>query len=376
MIPNDMSRKVLYMPNTKLLNALSAIDKKISEKDIKNYSSLGIWSLAAYLGNAHGDAEPSPLLDVLGMSVSEANATMKHLIEEKPAVVSLALSSWAGKMNGYVQNIFTATGDFALNNEHAPIQDEMDNWTKVSTLGIFEAFPMDVEPFDSIFTSVVATKIKWAEQFDIEPVKESRWNVQNLLIDKEAEKSVTFFKDAENRYVAFRKADEDDSLSVIAILPLDSDSNLADVSNRYATNPHAFERFGIALAMDSPYVNQVGVSNKHETYVRIPAWEADSNFSVSSIFPEFDEVGKALLPDGSSETLQFVKAKYNALGFEAAAVTTMMLRGVSIPNKIIMQVSFDRDFHVVAVGRFEGAEIPMFSFEVTAAVEATDEEGS
>lgn len=360
------------MLNSKLDNALARINNKLSSEGISDSSAFGIWSLAAYLTNSYPNDVPAEVAELVGMSKTESLDVMRRLMATKPEVVSFALSSWAGTMTSNIEHLFGKTSEIAKNVPALPNQEEMDLWACEESFGLFPQFPVDVTQFDSIFSSVIAAKIQWAEKFTIVPNTLSHWKVDNILHANKAD--VRFFRHEENRYVVLRKSNEGDELSVFTVLPLDSEENLDKIAYSYANGDSHFESIHPDEALMDGVVSVVRKSQKNTFNVSLPAWEANSHFSVSAILPEFKEIAKNLNPAMLSETVQFVKASYNAVGFEAAAITSVLMRAmVSMPTQNTYQIDFNRNHHVIAVGQFDNEEIPLFSFAVTSAVEATED---
>ncbi|OBG23475.1 hypothetical protein A5765_18730 [Mycolicibacterium celeriflavum] len=336
-------------------------------------SYLGLWLLLARFAPAATGAHRARLAEALGVSCEEAAALAAGLLDAPHGTVAAALGAWS-------RSPATATLPVAL--DELPDQAELDRWASEHTRGLIERFPVQIYALTEL---VLATAL----------VLQPRWTAvlrtdENglLVLDGGLQ---TIVDTSAAGLVAVAKPFSEDGVDVVSVIaapdvsPTDlwqAVDEVVDMLNEGALwhggSPGGYPDDGHAWTV-------------RETIETFDSWDApgDGDYLWRSHLPRWDaSVDSALTDapgvaelvaslreavrelDGPIKCVQAATAAYDENGFEAAAVTALVMvtgEPESVERTIHrVEVTFDRPHAVVAVARggaWEG--VPLFHCWVT-----------
>jgi Serpin (serine protease inhibitor) len=338
-------------------------------------SPLGAWLVLALAAPAATGAARDELAEVLGASPEEArDAAAALLAKPHPAVASAAavwrsldvvdgLQSWLAELPSAVE-----VGGI-------PSQAEADRWAAEHTLGLIERFPLELTPdVVLVLASALATRVDWEAPFEVVPSAELRspWSDRVTQVLRSVPQHEAFIASSPVGDVAVHTARSADGLAVTSVIA-DPAVAPADV---LATAHGPLRRrslFDLQLG-DSPLWTIAESRGHGEQHTAVlPTWSAQSEHDLMR--PEFGFPAAAqalieLLPPARyrAEAKQSALARYTRTGFEAAAVTAMMIAAAAIIDgrKRTATLRFAHPYAVVARavgGEWDG--VPVFSAWVT-----------
>lgn len=353
-------------------------------------SPLGAWMLLAYVAVEH----PNPsekLIAHLGCSTAEAKEMLLILMKDKPAVLATAINAWISTENGgfgSVQNWIKAAAGVGDIEVKTPTEEELNAWAKEKSLGLIETFPLKVDPsrFVALFATMLATKIDWETPFEVTPneAMESTWKQEKFLLEPDRQgRNVSFYEDETGLYAIHEAMNADKSLSVLSVIAMDPETPEAEVmavARKAASEDIAnVSHQSLDVDTDTLRVERVKTIATHDTFVTsLPAWKTDNAYEIGTVekFAYADVANRFNDFDMIMEAVQVSVAEYNRTGFEAAALTTMMIGARSMPtmyDKYRVTLNFNHPYAVVAVtrnGTWDG--LPVFDGWISEATEVTE----
>jgi hypothetical protein len=311
-------------------------------------SPLGAWLLLALCGPAAGGTTRDELTAVLGMDIEAAAQAAAALLGEPHPAVSCATGLWhhadvdadafAGLFPAQV-----ATGDL-------PDQAALDEWARRHTLGLINQFPANITPDTAlVLASALATRVSWECPFEVVPAAalgaDSAWAGQVasvlrtpkhyghrqfvMVTERAGDVAVHLGSAREGLVVASVAAAAEVPMVDVLAAAYDIVRSPGDVTNR--------SLFDLPLG-DSPLwtvterVAQVKRQDGREEHCTavLPAWSASSEHGLGAPALGFPSAARALagligLPEYRYEAKQSAVARYSRVGFEAAAVTAMVM---------------------------------------------------
>lgn len=341
---------------TAILNFNDKFHKQLDNGD-GNYFSSGVaaWVLLAL----QGVGKPTPALEaLLGMDPQEAFNVASGLIEVAPDGFALATEFWARNVS--FANEWRTLLEGAIPVKDMPTQEEANLWTDENTLGLIKEFPVLITPEILVmFVNTIATKIDWDKEFDTTSteVMTDAWGQDVMLQDKDT--VLKFYRINERLFIAHTKTDAKRKVKVTSVI---ADSfqvgdhemlNLAEeiVAGRH--KPLTLEEFTTKYPNGSERVKFTRAEENKYTTV-IPAWDAEVTHNLNQLKGFEDAVGEFLDKDQEDlevDGVQKVVASYHKKGFEAAAVTVIMVgRAAAFTSQDFkhFRVEFSRSYSVVA----------------------------
>lgn len=359
-------------------------------------STVGAWLLLAQMLGAgwknFNEEDTLKATQVLKMPPHEAFVASSYLLNNLPTHLHSATKAWVTEQYplttpaqlGWAGELDDSDSGSSIevNAKINNLKSELDNWVKEKSLGILEQFNLEInEETLIVAANIIATKIDWDTPFDSISNTESIWESKELLRTKK-EHHIFFAEDPVHgaKYVIVNN--HQDSLYVSAVLPLNEDTpddQVLRFTESYVRRPDMISLLQNESVADSPYVTVTDIhSESDRTEAFLPAWEMSYDSPLLDV-PQFSAAVNGS-EDASTPTVlkQTVKAAYNRNGFEAAALTGMMMRASAMmPRKAKKySVLFNRNYVVVAHSKEEAwAKIPLFSIIVkpSICVEVEDE---
>jgi hypothetical protein len=354
-------------------------------------SPLGAWLLLALCAPAgEGDAARG-LRDALGCDPADAAGLASDLLASphplvpaaaaawhRPGSVTAAAARWLDGLPAHVQ-----TGPL-------PGQAQADEWARRHTLGLIERFPVGVSRSLSLLAAtVLATRVSWQKPFEVVPAAElgpgSPWagRLSEVLRTPDGHEHEQFIASAGLAGdVAVHTARAAGGLAVTSVAAAPDVAPLQVIAAAYslATALAAGDEVARRSLFDLPLGDgPAWTITERATTVRapggreqrcaavLPAWSASSEFDLADPRLGFDIVARSLAPGDPWQAIQAAVARYSRTGFEAAAVSAMMVAlGVPVRRPGLLRVAdlrFGHPYAVVAVTTDSGPwhGLPVFS---------------
>ncbi|MGI9092729.1 MAG: serpin family protein [Mycobacteriales bacterium] len=382
-------------------------------------SPLGAWLVVALAAPAADDAEREQLAEVLGADVESAAQVAAELLSEPHPLVAAAAAAWRrADVDTHALKRWLAGLPTVVETGDLPDQAALDAWAARHTEGLIEEFPVEIDP-DTVLVlaSALATRISWGEPFEIAPAAElgadSEWTqrLRQVLRTPSDARHHQFIATTERAgdVAVHAAADTERRLWVASVIAA-PDVAVADVlaaAERLAPDlleypqPGRISLFdlplgdGPAWTMTERAASTTARSGREERYTSVlPAWSAQSKHDLTrSVELGFPAAAAALakamtLGRHRHVAKQAAMARYTRVGFEAAAVTAVVMErsAASAPRPGLRRdalLRFAHPYAVVAVtadepgrrptaveSRWHG--LPVFSAWITEPDDASD----
>lgn len=318
-------------------------------------------------------ARRARLVEVLGASCEEAAALAAGLLEAPHPTIAAALGAWS-------RSPATPTLPAAL--DELPDQAGLDRWASEHTRGLIERFPLQV---DALTQLVLATAL----------VLQPRWTTElgtdenGLLVLDAGLQTIVDMSAA--GLVAVAKPFSEDGVDVVSVIaapdvsPSDVWRAVGEVVAKlnegalwHGESPGGYPADGHAWTVRETTETFSGwdapADGDYLWRSHLPRWDAsvDSALTAAPGVAELVASLREVVPglDGPTDCVQAATAAYDEHGFEAAAVTALVVVS-GVPRLVDrsihrVEVNFDRPHAVVAVARggaWEG--VPLFHCWVT-----------
>lgn len=359
-------------------------------------SPLGVWLLLALLAPHAPAGSESELEKTLGTSPADARARAVRLLGDRHPAVGLAAGMfWDSSVPGASGVARALPASVATG--RVPDQATLDEWTREHSLGLLEAFPLEVSDDTLLLlANVLATDISWTRELDIADDLDGFGVAGCLSLDE---------------YAGVLGLVETPSAGLVAVASPTSSSDLQVVSviadpsvGQSDALAGAHEAALLLAGLDSPatYVDTSGLGDGHAWTVhtaleertadqprvvweaRLPAWDLTGAHNlvdapgVALAFETMRQLTSLPEEDLVFEARQAAVAAYSATGFKAAAATVFGMIATGMPMTETVEVRrfllrFNRPHAVVATcGDSTPAwhGVPVFSAWVDRAVEA------
>jgi hypothetical protein len=347
-------------------------------------SALAAWVLVALCAPLADDEARAELAEVLGTDPTEASHFAAALLAAPhplvaagagmwmaPAVATPAMEEWRSGLPTMV-----TTGDI-------PSQATLDAWAKARTLGLIESFPIRVTPdLIVLLATALATKVSWEVPFavvDAAALAPSPWatDVRRVLRAPQRDPRHRQYIAETDRAgtVGVHLTGARGGLLVGSVIAVDPKTPAADVlavahsivtwearDPRRATSRSLFDLplgEGSIWTIAEHEVETTSRDGREEVVASVlPAWSADTTVDLAhedlGLPAAARAIKKALgLTNLTYEAKQSAVARYNAVGFEAAAVTGLavaMSRPSTRPgHRREATLRFGHPFAVIAV---------------------------
>jgi hypothetical protein len=320
-------------------------------------SALGAWLVLALCAGVAGDAASrAELDDVLGIDGESAFAVACALLTQPHPLVGAAAGAWyRSALETPKVEKWRARLPSAVETGELPTQLELDRWCAEHTLGLIEHFPIDLSPdVTCILASALATKVSWDVPFEVVDASElgpGDWSSQLRLVLRtpggDHRHRQFFVETDELGPVAVHLASARGGLLVGSVIAVDEAARPCEVFAvaqgiviAEAREPGSAARLslfelplgdGPLWSISEEDVETEARNGREERLLTVlPAWSAETTLDLGDESLGFSAAARVLggafdRPDWRFEARQTAAARYSALGFEAAAVTGLLL---------------------------------------------------
>jgi hypothetical protein len=379
-------------PSQRLQDALTRFATHIHHAGLQRYpnqnyvaSPLGAWLLLAEAAGANlqdmGHEQRKTLEQLLGMKLEQAFDVANELLTRAPAALTAGSRLWFDVGNPDLKHEWAwELRDRSATEvqEGLPTQAQINAWVNELSGGIIEEFPVNVEAdVLLILANVIAADLKWSRVYQARELPNS-WSVAKVLELTEAE---ALLIEIDQRVYAVHHA-QGKGMDVVSVIAEDPDEPLESVLN-LAERIAAGELHRLHQPREGSNIYTVReVEAYDDSYiVRLPAWEAESEFKL----PGANYLRDSILNESAHEivALQKTRAAYNAEGFKAASLSYMIVAtGAAFTPTVGKMheytINFNHPYAVAAT--YNGEEgtdslwygLPVFSAIVRDAVEAVE----
>jgi hypothetical protein len=370
-------------------------------------SPLGAWLVLALAARTSTGPVRAELDRILGMDAGAAAGIAGDLLATPHPLVHAAASAWRGpagrddRVAAWLAGLPAAvrTGD-------VDDQATLDRWASDETHGLIDRFPLQLTAATMlIVASALATKVSWRTAFETAPAERlgsgRTWQVPEVLRAEPATNAghdagivrtatagdvIVHVADADAEGAGLRVVSVGAAPDVPAGTVIDVANEIAGTVGRGKPLPDTRSLYDLPLG-DAPLwmISEdrvpAGRTERHVAY--LPAWTARSEHDLRPPELGLAQAGHALgvllgEPRPAVEARQVALARYGRRGFEAAAVTAMMVfRGAAtgkIGRRRTAELRFAHPYAAVAVATGGGpwAGLPVFSAWVAEAAADVD----
>lgn len=372
-----MSTLELITPYAKKFN------KAVLDAGYNTSSPLGLWLLLA-LGASNSrhlsDETVKGLEELLDMPLADATEQARKVLLSPPDSLKAAVGSWS-KVDSETLSEWEESVQGAITSENSiPSQETLNEWVKDNSYGILEEFPRVDETVIFILASILASKVSWNQE--LSPAAPlgcmKQWGTKKVMLS--AAEHPVFIAKVDGQMYGVHVATSSDAMRVYSVISTDENTP-ADVvmDAAYAIAQEDYEVVDSWDDAEKGVGEVLSVStttSNRKASAFLPAWDSNDSLELTSV----PGVGADLLVRAFSEridgetvgaVLQEVKASYHKAGFEAAALTSMMIMRSATPPPTYKQlvVSFSRPYAALAVAVSQEDVVPAFNTWVTKASE-------
>jgi hypothetical protein len=332
-------------------------------------SPLGAWLLLALCAPASTGETRDSLNAILGCAADDAADLAAGLLARPHAAVPAAAAAWYRALteaqsrwvNGLPPEVETGP---------LPGQAELDDWARRHTLGLIGRFPVSVdESVYLVLASVLATRVSWERPFDLAPASalgaQSPWadRLTRVLRTPEGPGHEQFVAATGAGDVAVHAARAREGMLVVSVaaapgvpaadvLAAAYDLATALGSGRPVTRRSLFD-LPLGEAPQWTVTEQTAMiptAREERCTAVLPAWSADSEHDLGHPDLGFGLAARALAPDDPWEARQAAVARYDRVGFEAAAVSALAVAmSMRVPQRGLLRTAELRFAHPYAV---------------------------
>lgn len=343
-------------------------------------SPLGSWLLLASIASNLDFSNNATLKELtensLHMKTEEAENAVKELLANYPALNYVAQAWTVPDLSALpaVQKWVEANTLIPYEGK-IPSQEQVDEWASTNTNDLIKEFPAQMNDATMlVIANIIYSKLAWRTKFRAVPAQEAMkgWGVENVL-NVVATHDILFCKNADNDIFAIYevKAFGEYKESVRLVTCLSKEVKATELMEAL-TSVGALESILpndeslLALSTDMYRVKEVKQgTSRIVVEANVPAWDASSEHALM----ESAELGYQHLAEAfregsdgsfSVEAKQVAVAKFDKDGFEAAALTTMMMSRSAMP-RIVTQTVYELNFTKPFVFVSFSDNLPMFS---------------
>ena len=348
-------------------------------------SPLGAWMLAALFGPlvATDPSRRRDLGDRLGVDPPEAASLAGALLRNPHPMVSVGAGLW---IRSRYDNQRTSRWRQALPEGVAsgdvPSQEKLDEWAADKTSGLIDRFPLRVTPeVAGVVAGVLATKVSWEVPFSVvtgDRLGTGEWAAKlSRVLETPADPRHRQFitETATTGPLAVHLSPAQGGLLVGSVIAADPSvpasqvlAQAEHIVTSEAQEPGLVARrslFDLPLGespgwtiAEEPGPGRSPVEPVERFTSYVPAWSAETKMDLAAGDLGFGAVAEAIaadlaLPEWRNEATQTARARYGAVGFEAAAVsglavtTIAHVRPIATPRRALIR--FNHPYAVVAV---------------------------
>jgi serine protease inhibitor len=370
---------------TKTLTALKEYTKdfytktEFGESNVVG-SPLGSWLLLASVASSlkleHNPELKARLEKCLHMSIEDTDVAVREILATYPAL-NYVSQAWTTPDLGSLPAVqkWVEANTLIPHEGSIPSQKEIDEWASTNTNDLIKEFPAAMTGDTMlVIANIIYSKLAWKTKFAAIPATEamSAWDVKTIL-QATATRDVAFYKNQDNDVFALYevKASGENKESVVLLTCLSKDmeplqlmNSLDSVSSMEPLLPN--DELLLSFSEDMYKVKEVKEgSSPIVVEISVPAWDASSEHELfKNDALGYSEVIEAFNEDSAgsfaAEAKQVAVAKFDKDGFEAAALTTMLMARCAMPMRMtqtVYELNFSKPFAFVSYTN----ELPLFS---------------
>lgn len=367
--------------NSLLVEAVAAYSRRVLPTLLEGggaTSPLAPWMLAALLAPAASGETVREIEADLGLPAELAAAEAEALLVDGPAALRSAVAFWRRPELASAELAHFEVGlPAGAATGPVPSQAVADAWTREATLGLVERFPVSLDPLvAATLAAAIATRVSWREPLAVRPAPGNAFGLAEML---SATPMGVFESAAGLVAMARNRSREDEAVTVYSFIadPAVSKGDLAVA----ALELLAGQRGGWALPLRLESLPVHGhaweIAEGSEDTALVPAFEERTEGlgigSLAGIGPAreafFRLIAGALpagVPPDRVEAAMSAVARYDRLGFEAAAVAAVAFRFAALADepvrRPVIHLHFGRPHLAIAVSRDERYRgLPLFA---------------
>jgi hypothetical protein len=320
-------------------------------------SALGAWMLVALCAPLANDEARTELTEVLGADPLEAAKFAAGLLSEPHPLVAAGAGLWmVPSVSTPATERWQAGLPEVVTSGDIPTQEALDAWAAGRSLGLIEHFPLEVTPdLVCLLATALAAKVSWEVPFDVVDATElalSPWatDVQWVLRSPRRDpRHRQYIADTQRAgTVGVHLTGARGGLVVGSVIAIDQEVPASEVLavaqtivSAEARAPHsvaARSLFDLPLGDGAIWtITEEAAETKspdgreEEVAAVLPAWSAETTVALNHEELGYPAAARAIkaaldLPGLIYEAKQTTLARCSAVGFEAAAITRLVMR--------------------------------------------------
>lgn len=350
-------------------------------------SPLGSWLLVASVASGlefgNNPALKAETEERLHMSIEEAREAVKEILEQYRELNYVSQAWTIPNLSSLpaVQK-WVEANTLIPHEGNIPSQEHIDEWAATNTNDLIKKFPSEMNDDTMVvIANIIYSKLAWKTKFVAVPATEPMkgWGVETVL-SSYATKDVQFAKDENNDvFVTYnvKAAGGKESVSLVTCLSQEADpAKLMDVLSNVEAMEKILPNDEILLTFSKDMYKVKEVRRGSTPTIieaNIPAWDAQSAHKLlenkSMGYQElFKALGEGAQGGFAADAKQVAVAKFDKDGFEAAALTAMVMARSAMPTMMtqtIYELNFTKPFVFVSYLQ----KLPVFSGYICTAKE-------
>lgn len=351
-------------------------------------SPLGSWLLVASVATSL-DFGNDPFLKTetehcLRMNIEEAREAVKEILEQYRELNYVSQAWTVPNLTALpaVQK-WVEANSLIPHEGNIPSQEQIDKWASTNTNDLIKEFPSEMNDDTMVvIANIIYSKLAWKTKFVAVPATEPMkgWGVETVL-SAHVTNDIRFFKDENSDVFAtynVKATGDKESVSLVTCLSQELEpTKLMDALSRIDSMVEIQPNDELLLSSSSDMYKIKEVrrgSAPTIIEVTVPAWDSESSHRLlenkSMGYQElFKAFGKGAKGGFAADAKQVAVAKFDKDGFEAAALTAMIMARCAMPTMVtqtIYELNFTKPF--VFVSYIE--KLPVFSGYICKAKEA------
>ena len=337
-------------------------------------SPLGAWLLLALCAPAATGETLDRLNAIIGCTADSAAELAAGLLARPHPAVPAAAAAWhrRGTITDSASHWLAGLPP-EVETGPLPGQAALDDWARRHTSGLIDSFPVRVDPALSLLVATaLATKVSWERPFDLAPAgalgAQSPWaaSLTQVLRTPNGPGHQQFVAATRAGDVAVQAARAREGLLVVSVAaapevpPGDVLAVAYDLATALGSAGPVTRRslFDLPLG-ETPLwtvteqTAMIHTAREERCTAVLPAWSARSELDLTQPDLGFGLAAQALAPGDPWQARQAAVARYDRVGFEAAAVSALAVAlSARVPQRGVLRTAelrFGHPYAVVAV---------------------------
>lgn len=255
-----------------------------------------------------------------------------------------------------------------------PSQEQINKWAATNTNDLIKEFPAQMNDDTLVvIANIIYSKLNWKTKFVAVPTTDAMkgWEVETVL-SANATNDVLFAKDENNDVFAVysvKATGDKETVSLVTCLSREADPKqlmgvLSNLESMAKVSPN--DDLLLTLSSEMYKVKEVRRGSTPTVIeATVPAWDAETSHSLlekksmgyHELFKAFSE---GSVGGFTADAKQVAVAKFDKEGFEAAALTAMVMARCAMPSMVtqtIYELNFTKPFVFVSYIQ----DLPIFS---------------